>query len=152
MKEKTLNVQAIENGTVIDHITTGQGLNILKHFQLDKIGNNITVGFNLKSKRSKSKDLIKLENIFFSDEESSQIALFAAKATINIIKNYKVTKKITPNLPIVISNIFECINSNCASHGEPVISEFKVKLKNDNIKLKCIYCEKEYSLEWFIKK
>ena len=50
MSEK-MKVKAINRGTVIDHITPGQGLKILNRLHLinDKI--QVTVGLNLPSKR-----------------------------------------------------------------------------------------------------
>lgn len=147
MKEQTLTVQAIENGTVIDHIPAGEGLKILYYFNLEKGNRRITVGFNLASKTEKFKDLIKIEDIFFTEEHIQQIAFFAPHATINIIKNYEVVKKITPEFPTQIQGIFECPNQNCASHGEPVKSFFYVKNDEDKTKLKCYFCEKIYPFE-----
>ena len=46
MKSQTLSVKAIENGTVIDHIPAGEGLNILHYFALNELPNYVTVGFN----------------------------------------------------------------------------------------------------------
>ncbi|MBR0129352.1 MAG: aspartate carbamoyltransferase regulatory subunit [Neisseriaceae bacterium] len=93
--DNTMTVEAIENGTVIDHIPAGLGLAILRHFKLDESGNRITVGFNLKGKRG-NKDLIKIQNIRFDEKEAAQIALFAPTATVNVIENFEVAQKIKP--------------------------------------------------------
>ena len=50
MENKKLSVEAIENGTVIDHIPAGLGLAILRQFKLLHYGSAVTVGFNLPSK------------------------------------------------------------------------------------------------------
>ncbi len=150
MGKQTMRVEAIENGTVIDHIPAGQGLNILRHFHLDD-GNRVTVGFNLSSGQAGSKDLIKIENVLFNDEEAARIALFAPEVTVNVIENFKVIKKIRPHLPETITGIFPCPNSNCASHGEPVTGAFEVKTVCGVPKLKCHYCEKTYPMEWMMK-
>ena len=47
MEKKQYSVEAIENGTVIDHIPAGKGLSILRQFKLLHPGNAVTVGFNL---------------------------------------------------------------------------------------------------------
>ncbi|MBN3859426.1 aspartate carbamoyltransferase regulatory subunit [Neisseriaceae bacterium PsAf] len=151
MKEQTLSVKAIENGTVIDHIPAGEGLNILHYFALDQLQKCITVGFNLKSGTQNYKDLIKIEDVFFTEENIQQIAFFAPQCTINIIKNFEVIQKITPTYPDQVVGIFKCPNMNCASHGEPVKSHFYVKNKNNKTKLKCHYCEKIYPFEWVHK-
>ena len=60
MENKKLSVEAIENGTVIDHIPAGLGLTILGQFKLLHYGSAVTVGFNLPSKTQGSKDIIKI--------------------------------------------------------------------------------------------
>lgn len=147
----TMTVEAIENGTVIDHIPAGFGLAILRHFKLDESGNRITVGFNLKGKRG-NKDLIKIQNVHFTDTEAAQIALFAPTATVNVIENFQVAKKIKPSLPEKVVGIFKCPNDNCASHGEPVIGTFTVKTAHNKPRLKCFFCEKSYPIEWVVQK
>ena len=149
--DNTMTVEAIENGTVIDHIPAGFGLAILRHFKLDEGGNRITVGFNLKGKRG-NKDLIKIQNVHFTDTEAAQIALFAPTATVNVIENFQVAKKIKPTLPEKVVGIFKCPNDNCASHGEPVIGTFTVKTAHNKPRLKCFFCEKSYPIEWVVQK
>ena len=146
----TMTVEAIENGTVIDHIPAGFGLAILRHFKLDESGNRITVGFNLKGKRG-NKDLIKIQNVHFTDTEAAQIALFAPTATVNVIENFQVAKKIKPTLPEKVEGIFQCPNDNCASHGEPVVGTFTVKTAHNKPRLKCFFCEKSYPIDWVVK-
>ncbi|MBQ9682885.1 MAG: aspartate carbamoyltransferase regulatory subunit [Neisseriaceae bacterium] len=148
--DNTMTVEAIENGTVIDHIPAGLGLAILRHFKLDESGNRITVGFNLKGKRG-NKDLIKIQNIRFDEKEAAQIALFAPTATVNVIENFKVIKKIKPTLPEKVVGIFACPNDNCASHGEPVVGTFAVKSGKNEPRLKCFFCEKSYPISWVVK-
>ena len=141
------SVEAIEDGTVIDHIPAGQGLNILRQFQLDQLGKRITVGFNLHSGNMGQKDLIKVEGVHFNAAEANRLALFAPNATVNVIEDFKVVRKFSLRLPETIAGVFTCPNSNCASHGEPVQSLFYVKNGSAQTKLKCHYCEKTYSRE-----
>ena len=44
-----LMVEAISNGTVIDHIAPGQAINILRMFKFLSKNNELTVGFNVRS-------------------------------------------------------------------------------------------------------
>lgn len=143
--EYTRTVEALKEGTVIDHIPAGQGLTLLRLFKLDQMGERINVGFNLSSKHMGAKDLIKVENVHFTDEQANEIALFAPNATVNVIENFKVIKKHHLQLPEIIENIFSCPNSNCASHNEPVKSLFYVKKTHDETNLQCKYCEKVFS-------
>ena len=146
-KETQLQVEAIKNGTVIDHIPANVGFKVLKLFKMHKTNQRVTVGLNLPSSALGGKDLIKIENIFISEEQASQLALYAPQATVNQIENYEVVKKLTLTLPEQITAVFKCPNTNCISHGEPVDSSFKVITKKEDIQLKCKYCEKVFSRE-----
>lgn len=148
MEKKQYSVEAIENGTVIDHIPAGKGLSILRQFKLLHPGNAVTVGFNLPSKSHGSKDIIKISGIHLNEKESNRLALFAPEATVNVIEHFQVVEKRHLSLPYTISEVLRCPNPNCASHGEPVKSRFYVKTGSGQTKLKCHYCEKTYSREF----
>ncbi|KOO16132.1 MULTISPECIES: aspartate carbamoyltransferase regulatory subunit [Vibrio] len=147
VKETQLQVEAIRNGSVIDHIPANIGIKVLKLFKMHKSNQRITIGLNLPSSALGAKDLIKIENIYLTKEQANQLALYAPKATVNQIEEYKVVNKLNLALPDSIESVFECPNSNCISHGEPVESRFKVQEKHDNVQLKCHYCEKVFSRE-----
>lgn len=147
MKNKQLSVEAIENGTVIDHIPAGLGLTILRQFKLLHYGNAVTVGFNLPSQSQGKKDIIKIKDVQFSEHDANRLALFSPNAVVNHIENFDVVKKMHLTLPESISEVFRCPNANCASHSEPVTSKFSVHQKNGLVKLKCHYCEKTFARE-----
>lgn len=148
MTEKSqLQVEAICNGSVIDHIPAGQGINILKRFEMldTRAANRITVGFNLPSKALGAKDLIKIENKQLTQNQVNQLALLAPEATVNIIENFEVVKKYHPELPEKIEGVYRCPNNNCITNYEPaVVTSFFIISKNNDVKLKCKYCEKAF--------
>ena len=140
-----LQVEAIVNGSVIDHIPAGQGINILKHFKMldtQRSGAKITVGFNLPSKTMGLKDLIKVENRRLDQSQVNQLAILAPGATVNIIEESRVVTKYRPEIPDHISNVYKCPNSNCISNHEHVPTTFFVLRRATGLKLKCKYCEK----------
>ena len=145
MENKKLSVEAIENGTVIDHIPAGLGLTILRQFKLLHYGSAVTVGFNLPSKTQGSKDIIKITGVWLDDNAANRLALFAPEAVVNTIDHFKVINKRLLTLPEEIAEVFRCPNTNCASHGEPVKSRFYVRKQSGQTKLKCHYCEKTFS-------
>ena len=145
MENKKLSVEAIENGTVIDHIPAGLGLTILRQFKLLHYGSAVTVGFNLPSKTQGSKDIIKITGVWLDDNAANRLALFAPEAVVNTIDHFKVINKRLLTLPDEIAEVFRCPNTNCASHGEPVKSRFYVRKQSGQTKLKCHYCEKTFS-------
>ena len=144
MEQKKLSVEAIEKGTVIDHIPAGLGLTILRQFKLLHYGSAVTVGFNLPSKTQGSKDIIKIAGVSFDDAAANRLALFAPEAVVNTIEDFKVVTKRRLQLPDEIAEVFHCPNANCASRSEPVKSRFYVKTQNAQTKLKCHYCEKTF--------
>ena len=145
MENKKLSVEAIENGTVIDHIPAGLGLTILRQFKLLHYGSAVTVGFNLPSKTQGSKDIIKITGVWLDNNAANRLALFAPEAVVNTIDHFKVINKRRLTLPDEIAEVFRCPNTNCASHGEPVKSRFYVRKQSGQTKLKCHYCEKTFS-------
>lgn len=145
METPKLSVEAIEKGTVIDHIPAGKGLIILRKFKLLHYGSAVTVGFNLPSKTQGSKDIIKITGVWLDDNAANRLALFAPEAVVNTIDHFKVINKRRLTLPDEIAEVFRCPNTNCASHGEPVKSRFYVRKQSGQTKLKCHYCEKTFS-------
>lgn len=150
-KTKIQQVEAICHGTVIDHIPAGQGLKILQHLQLLGAKTRITVGFNLPSRLMELKDLIKIESRLFTKKEADKLAIFAPNATINIIHNYQVLQKDQMKLPKYIEGIFSCLNLNCITHKEPVLSEFKLVKNDQSTCLTCIYCESRFAQDLWDK-
>ncbi|MGO2497081.1 MAG: aspartate carbamoyltransferase regulatory subunit [Vibrio litoralis] len=151
-KQYQLQVEAIKNGTVIDHIPAHIGIKVLKLFEMDNSNERVTVGLNLPSSALGAKDLLKIENTFITEEQAQKLALYAPHATVNQIEDYQVVKKLALTLPKVVTDVFNCANSNCITHNEPVSSSFTVIEKNDDIRLKCKYCEKSFSREIMTEK
>jgi aspartate carbamoyltransferase regulatory subunit len=139
---ESLLVTAIKNGTVIDHITAGQALRIIHLLSLKDDKHTITIGLNLPSKRLGSKDLIKIENKILSENEANEIVVFSPDATINVIENFKVTKKYSTHLPKTMKAVFICTNPNCITHTETINSFFYIDQQNNRVKLTCHYCDK----------
>ena len=82
-KETQLKVEAIKNGTVIDHIPANIGIKVLKLFDMHNSNQRVTIGLNLPSSALGGKDLLKIENVFITEEQASKLALYAPHATEN---------------------------------------------------------------------
>lgn len=141
---KTLPVSAIKNGTVIDHIRSGQAPRIMHLLKVFESKNKVTVGLNLPSKLLQLKDLLKIENRELTSDEANEVVIFAPEATINIIKDFEVIKKVTTHLPHSIADVFLCPNPVCVTHNEPIESVFNIEDRGKQIKLTCHYCEKVF--------
>ena len=139
--QKHLQVNAIENGTVIDHIPAESLFNVISILGLDKISNQITFGTNLSSHKLGKKAIIKVSGKFFEQEEINKISLVAPNAKLNIIRNYEVSEKKEVEIPDEIIGIVRCFNPKCITNHEEIVTHFEVGNKTD-IALKCKYCEK----------
>jgi len=143
-KENKLLVAAIKNGTVIDHITAGQALKIIRLLNLPEYEKRVTVGLNLPSRAMGKKDLIKVEGKELAQEDVNRVAIFSPQSTINIIKDYKIIKKFQAEIPEMIEYVIVCPNPKCITNNEKMSSRFHVIVKRGKTKLKCHYCEKAF--------
>jgi len=141
---KTLLVSAIKNGTVIDHIYSGQALKIVRILNLPDHKKTVTIGLNLRSKSKKTKDIIKVEDLELTAEEVNRVSILAPQATINIIRNYKVIKKFNVKIPKIIEHVIVCPNPNCVTNNDNADSKFEVVSQNGELGLQCYYCEKKF--------
>lgn len=138
-----LQVSAIKNGTVIDHIPARHLFKVISILNLDHINTQITFGTNLESKKLGHKAIIKLSEVYFKDEDINKIALIAPHAKLNIIKDFKVTTKRQVEVPEQIKGIAKCGNPNCITNNDNVNTVFYVLPKDkEKVALKCHYCEK----------
>lgn len=142
---KEIKVAPIKNGTVIDHISCGMALKVLKVLALSdgKVDSTVSVLMHVPSKKMGWKDIVKVEDKELEPIEVDKISLVAPKASINIIRNYEVVEKKTVSLPDVAIGILRCGNPNCVTNAdEPIQTEFTLKSKNP-IRLSCKYCDRE---------
>ena len=130
-----------KDGTVIDHINAGYALEVVKILGITGHERRIiTIAINIPSKDFKVKDIVKIEGRALNSQEVNKIALVAPHASINIVRNYSVIKKLEVKLPKIIEGIIKCINPVCVSNSnEPVSAKFYVK-HEDPLMLKCHYC------------
>ena len=142
MTRKELVVSALENGTVLDHIPAENVYKALDILDLKGIESQITIGINLASKAYGQKGIIKITDKFFADEELNKLALIAPKATVNVIRDFKVVDKKKLETPSEVIGIAKCKNPKCVTNHQPIRTRFSTVINDDKISLKCHYCEK----------
>ena len=141
MNDKKLQVSAIKDGTVIDHIPANNLFKVINILNLDKVETQMTFGSNFESEKLGSKAIIKLSDVFFADNDINKIALVAPEAKLNIIKDYKVVEKKIVEVPDNIKGIAKCMNPKCITNHEKITTKFSVVSKKE-VAIKCHYCEK----------
>jgi len=143
-----LLVRRIRDGTVIDHIEAGKALFVLRALSITgKEGNVITVALNVPSSKHSKKDIIKVENRFLETSETNKLALIAPRATVNLIRDYKLVEKRKVQMPDSIVGIFKCPNLKCITNsGEDIKSTIDV-IDKEKVVLKCRYCARTLSID-----
>ena len=145
MAKKELQVTAIENGTVIDHIPAEKTYQVVTLLGIDKLDTPVTIGNYLESKRLGRKGIIKVADRFFTDEELNLLSVVAPNVSLCIIKDYEVVEKKKVTLPGVLRNIVRCANPKCITNNEPMNTLFSVTDAEKGTIL-CHYCNKEQEL------
>ena len=145
MGKKELQVAAIKNGTVIDHIPSEKTYEVARLLHLTDIDVPTLIGYNLPSKRLGKKGIIKITNKYFTDEEISRLSVIAPNVVLNIIKDYEVVEKKMVVTPNEIHGIIKCNNPKCITNNEPMDTFFTVIDKEKGI-VKCHYCDKEQDI------
>ena len=145
-QKPALQVSALCNGTVIDHIPADKLFAVVNLLNIPTMNNNVTIGYNLESKKLGKKGLIKISDRFFTDDEIDKISVVAPNIVLNTIRDYNVVEKREVKMPDEIHNIIKCNNLNCITNNEPMETHFYVANRETHT-LKCRYCEKEVNLD-----
>ena len=133
-----MNIDSIQNGIVIDHITAGKGMQLYQMLELGQLDCCVAVIQNVTSKKTGKKDLIKI------DSDSIRINLdvigfVSPNATVNVIENGEIVKKEHIALPKRLTNIIRCKNPRCITTTEQEIEHIFVLTEKGEYR--CLYCE-----------
>ena len=138
-EKKELEVSAIKNGTVIDHIPANVTFKIVQI--LDLYNHPGTIGTNLDSITLGRKGIIKIADRYLSDEEIGRLSVVSPDVTLNIIKDYQIVEKKYVKYPKQIIGVVKCTNPKCVTNHQPIPTKMEVFDMNQK-SLRCIYCER----------
>ena len=136
-----LNIDSIENGIVIDHITAGRSMRVYDLLELDKLDTCVAIIKNAKSEKFGKKDIIKIEGA--TDIDLDVLGFIDDRATVCIIRDGKLVEKKRPTLPQKLVNIVTCKNPRCITSVEKVDQVFYLCDEKAH-RYRCRYCEQEY--------
>ena len=145
MKRQELQVAALENGTVIDHIPSSKIFEVISLLHLENVSSSVTIGINLKSKKMGQKSILKISDRFFTDEELNQLSVVTPNVSLAIIRDFEVVEKNHVKMPEELIGIIKCDNHKCITNNEPMRTHFHVLDKENGI-LQCRYCNREVTL------
>jgi len=151
--DKELRVSKIGNGTVVDHITAGRALYVLKILGITgREGRIVAIVMNVESRKIGKKDIVKVEGLRLRKEQVDKIALIAPHSTINIIEQFEVIEKYRVKVPKVLEGLIKCINPSCITNQprEPIKPVFTLYNENPLI-FKCKYCGAKVEQEEIIR-
>ncbi len=134
-----MNIDSIQNGIVIDHITAGLGMKLYELLDLASLDASIALIKNVGSKKMGKKDIIKIDADIKLDFDV--IGYVDPDATVNIIKDGVLVDKLRIAMPHVLTNVIKCKNPRCISSCEQELDHiFKLTDKEGKV-YRCIYCE-----------
>lgn len=134
-----MNVDSIKNGIVIDHIKAGQGMEIYRFLELDRLDCPVAIIKNAVSQRMGRKDIIKID----TDQplDISALGYIDSALTVNIIKDGKKVEKFHPELPLRIVDIVPCKNPRCITSTEQELPHIFRLTNREKGTYRCIYCD-----------
>lgn len=134
-----LEINSIEKGIVIDHITAGLGAKILNYLDIDTSKHTVAFIMNADSKKHGRKDVIKINDVM--DIDLSVLGLIDPTATVNIIEKQKVVRKIRLEIPEKVVDVIKCKNPRCVTSVERNAPHIFHLINKENREYRCEYCD-----------
>ena len=134
-----MNIDAIKNGIVIDHIRAGKAMEIYRFLGLEELECQVAIIKNAASRRMGKKDIIKIDTLL--DVDLNALGFIDPFITIDIIQNGILTEKFHPELPETLTNVLTCRNPRCISSTEQELPQVFKLTDRENRVYRCIYCE-----------
>lgn len=139
-----LNVESIQNGVVIDHITAGRGLEIYRLLHLEDNEQPVALLQSVHSRKYGHKDMIKIEGLRMPPRLEI-LGYLDRQITLIYIRNGKIKKKCRPETPKLLRGVVKCTNPRCITSVE-TNCEHIFKLSQSG-KYRCLYCDQEISVK-----
>lgn len=134
-----MNIDSIQNGVVIDHITAGCGMKLYDLLGLDKLDCSVAIIKNVHSGKMGKKDIIKIDADIPIDFDI--IGFVDPGVTLDFIKDGIRVDKKNVDLPEKLKGVIKCHNPRCITSTEQELPHvFKLTDREKKI-YRCIYCE-----------
>ena len=138
-----LNVGALHEGFVLDHIKAGKAMKIYHDLKLDKLDCTVAIIKNAKSNKMGVKDIIKVE-CPIENLDLDILGFIDHNITVNIIKDEKIVEKRILKLPKQITNVIKCKNPRCITSIEQGLDQVFILSDPEKEVYRCKYCEEKY--------
>ena len=138
-----LNVGALREGFVLDHIKAGKAMTIYHDLKLDKLDCTVAIIKNARSGKMGVKDIIKVE-CPIENLDLDILGFIDHNITVNIIKDEKIVEKRILKLPKKITNVIKCKNPRCITSVEQGLDHIFILSDPEKEIYRCKYCEEKY--------
>ena len=135
-------VNPIKNGTVLDHISAGNGMKLYKILRLNERECPVAIITNAYSQKMGKKDIIKIDGAVALDLDV--IGYIDPGVTINKIEDSVVVERKHLSLPDTISDVIHCKNPRCITSIEQELPHKFKLIDRENKVYRCIYCESKF--------
>ena len=139
-----LNVGALHEGFVLDHIKAGKAMTIYHDLKLDKLDCTVAIIKNAKSNKMGVKDIIKVE-CPIENLDLDILGFIDHNITVNIIRDDRIAEKKALKLPKKITNVIHCKNPRCITSVEQELPHIFYLADKEKEVYRCQYCEEKYS-------
>lgn len=139
-----MEVTSLQNGIIIDHVPAGTALKVLEYLNVDPSTTKIALIMNTDSKRLGTKDIIKIEGMADDRIDLDVLGLVARQATVGIVRDGRIVRKLTPTLPQHVEGVIRCPNPRCVTSTERDIRQgFHLVTVGGRPEYRCDYCDEE---------
>ena len=134
-----MNIDSIQNGIVIDHITAGKGMRLFELLGLDRLDASVAIIKNAHSEKRGKKDIIKIDADIPVDVDV--IGFVDPGATVKVIRDGRLVEKRNIDMPDRLVNVSKCKNPRCITSTEQELDHvFKLTDRRNKV-YRCLYCE-----------
>ncbi|MGI6069074.1 MAG: aspartate carbamoyltransferase regulatory subunit [Blautia sp.] len=138
-----LNVGALREGYVLDHIKAGKSMTIYHDLKLDKLDCTVAIIKNARSNKMGRKDIIKVE-CPIGQLDLDILGFIDHNITVNIVKDGQIVEKKELSLPKKVVNVIKCKNPRCITSIEQELDHVFVLADEEKEIYRCKYCEEKY--------
>ena len=134
-----MNIDSIQNGIVIDHITAGRGMKLYELLHLEQLDYSVAIIKNVHSQKQGKKDIIKIDADI--PVNLDVIGYVDPGVTVNVIRGGELIEKKRIDMPETLTNVIFCKNPRCITSCEQELKHIFKLTDRANKVYRCLYCE-----------
>ena len=134
-----MNIDSINNGIVLDHISAGSSMRIYRYLHLDELNCSVAIIKNVKSKKQEKKDIIKIDEKL--DVDLDILGYIDPGITVNVIRDGAIVEKRRLAPPQRLVNVITCKNPRCITSVEGQLDQIFNLVDKDRRVYACAYCD-----------